>query len=606
MARLGESRTVLEAAEAWRDTCLLQGGSIFSDEALWTSEFLEELDVHFQPVEGDQSFAEKLEEQLAGAAAGAKRLAAEMLWVMLLFPSNINGSTKRWYVKTVWSWSGEELPDSHPMLTTPLDSGVGSAGQGYNLYRWKELAFFIALAKAWMREDQGTQIVLATDPWQFAHWLERIPDAQNRQLRHILLYLLFPEEFERIASINHKRQIVQSFGDLLDDADIDVEDDSDLVALDKQILGIRQRLQSMLPQNNELDFYWPPLVKAWYEGAGEDHALSPLKALRYRKQIILYGPPGTSKTHRAMQLAEGLIEADALKRWGGQFFAFNDWDSVHAEHIRRLQLHPAFSYEEFVRGLQITGKGTTEYAPGFLLRLLADIKTTREENRTGAELPYVVVLDEINRVDLSRMLGEVFSLLENREQDVVLPGGDNAQVRLPSDLFFIGTMNLIDQSLEQIDFALRRRFVWFEHNFTQEAALAVMEARWRRLAEEHGLRDDRLEQISPELQRLAIAAEHLNAAIRDDDYLGPPYQIGHTYFSETLPLLVESIRRATRGKKYFLWTSSSPLAPVIALWDHYLHPLLEQYVAGLDPELRREKLERWERIFLARPKLADV
>jgi 5-methylcytosine-specific restriction enzyme B len=97
-------------------------------------------------------------------------------------------------------------------------------------------------------------------------------------------------------------------------------------------------------------------------------------------------------------------------------------------------------------------------------------------------LPVVLVLDEINRTDLSRMFGEAFSLLENRGSSVVLPGidpgGNPVELRLPDDLYVIGTMNLIDQSVEQMDFALRRRFLWRPCGFEPGPIVDVNRERW--------------------------------------------------------------------------------------------------------------------------------
>jgi hypothetical protein len=150
-------------------------------------------------------------------------------------------------------------------------------------------------------------------------------------------------------------------------------------------------------------------------------------------------------------------------------------------NIHRLQLHPAYSYEDFVRGLHISAKGATEYRPGFLLRLINAINQEPRESR----LPHVLILDEMNRTDLSRMLGECFSLLEDRNQTIELPAhngeGATFTLTIPDDLFVIGTMNLIDQSVEQIDFALRRRFLWMLCPFDDEALMGASESRWNEL-----------------------------------------------------------------------------------------------------------------------------
>ncbi len=123
--------------------------------------------------------------------------------------------------------------------------------------------------------------------------------------------------------------------------------------------------------------------------------------------------------------------------------------------MHRLQLHPAYSYEDFIRALHISNGGGTEYRAGYLPQLIDDI----ERQPRAERLPHVLILDEMNRTDLSRMLGECFSLLEDRNQTIDLPARDRngaaMRLRIPDDLFVIGTMNLIDQSIEQIEGQLK-------------------------------------------------------------------------------------------------------------------------------------------------------
>src|SRR6516162_11381386 len=148
----------LKAAEAWRDRCLLRDGSIFSDELIWTLPHLDELDRFFiqDPREGAEgSFYDKLEEQLRPATPGAKKLAAEMLWVMLLIPRKLSLEKKREGILRIWSWSGETLPAGHPYLNQVLDGGAASAGTAYFTQRWRELRYFIHVVQAWKRLDQG-------------------------------------------------------------------------------------------------------------------------------------------------------------------------------------------------------------------------------------------------------------------------------------------------------------------------------------------------------------------------------------------------------------------------------------------------------------------
>jgi len=117
------------------------------------------------------------------------------------------------------------------------------------------------------------------------------------------------------------------------------------------------------------------------------------------------------------------------------------------------------------------------------------------------------------------------------------------KLRIPDDLFVIGTMNLIDQSIEQIDFALRRRFLWLLCPFDAEALLGAAEAKWRDL--KSGLDWDRIE---PDFRKLAAAASALNRQIHDSPLLGAQYEIGHTYLRQVdVPGVDSKFIEAHRG-----------------------------------------------------------
>jgi hypothetical protein len=268
-----------------------------------------------------------------------------------------------------------------------------------------------------------------------------------------------------IGSGNHKRRVIAAFTGLVQDEHEDA---------DCQLLAIRQGLEALMP-GKTLDFYWSPLEAAWYdssEGGLADGAA--LEIIQHKKQVVLYGPPGTGKTYRAKRLAERIIRSSALVTMGPAryFQSQSAIDDALKSNIHRLQLHPAYSYEDFVRGLHISANGATEYRPGYLLRLIDALNQEPRESR----LPHVLILDEMNRTDLSRMLGECFSLLEDRNQTIELPAhnGEGAT-------FVIGTMNLIDQSVEQIDFALRRCFLWMLCPFDAEALMGAAKSRWAEL-----------------------------------------------------------------------------------------------------------------------------
>ncbi|UNK78047.1 AAA family ATPase [Sphingopyxis granuli] len=590
MARLLESGAdqIYQVADSFRERCFLRDESLLFDNApVWRADILDRLHKSFvaTPDEGDRNFIDKFKDQIGQAGQDVIRLAAEVLCIYFLFPSSVGGARKRQVVNEVLGWAGDTLPEKH-VVSTAFSNGIGSGGQGYNTRRPFEIAFLIDLAIAWKRLPAEEQAKVATDPWRFQALADGMEDAESKQLRHMLLHLLFPGSFERIASGNHKRRVIKAFSGL-----VESEPENE----DRAILAVRGDLEKLLPER-QLDFYRSPLREAWYDdGEGASEA-APLDIIQHKKQIVLYGPPGTGKTFRAKKLAERIIRSAALSQMGPARY-FQSQPTVAAaiqDNVHRLQLHPAYSYEDFIRALHISNGGGTEYRAGYLPQLIEDI----ERQPRAERLPHVLILDEMNRTDLSRMLGECFSLLEDRNQTIELPARDRdgaaMKLRIPDDLFVIGTMNLIDQSIEQIDFALRRRFLWLLCPFDAEALIGAAEANWRNLGSD--LDWDRIE---PDFRKLATAASALNRDIHDSPLLGAQYEIGHTYLLDVVVFLHNFLGFRPTRKQNYLWNKKGEaLEPVVQVWNLSLRPLLEQYLAGLDATARNTELDRLSKVFL--------
>lgn len=300
---------IFSIAETFRDRCLLREESLLDDtKAVWTLDSLKELHEVFvlAPDEGDQNFIEKLEGQIRDSGEDVIRLIAEVLCVYFLFPSNVGGARKRELVNKVLGWAGQALKTDHA-VSVAFANGIGSGGQGYNTRRPNEIAFLIELAIAWKeRFSADDRALVVADQKLFQEFVDSIEDADSRQLRHMLLYLLFPDHFERIASRNHKLRIVETFAGLVK------ADNSDT---DSAIKAIRGRLEELLP-GEELDFYRPPLREAWFDDSDGVSEETPLDVIQHKKQIVLYGPPGTGKTYRAKRLAGLVIRSAALKKLG--------------------------------------------------------------------------------------------------------------------------------------------------------------------------------------------------------------------------------------------------------------------------------------------------
>ncbi|ARV17031.1 5-methylcytosine-specific restriction enzyme B [Curvibacter sp. AEP1-3] len=252
---------ILEAATQWRDRALVEDGSVFTDRNLWTSAGLESLEQFFinSPDEGSGNYVDKLQAQLAQTTSEVKQLASEMQWLLLLAASNTLAPRKRQITARVWEWSGEALPESaSPLLTNEVLRGIGNGGPGYNNHRWRELVFCINTLLNFKRLPVLERQELVADSWKFARWLETVPDSSARQFRHMILYLLFPDDFERIWGKGDRRAVAIAFSGLSAQSVNGLSP----FELDETLRKVRFELEKKYG-TNELDYYLPPLKGLW-------------------------------------------------------------------------------------------------------------------------------------------------------------------------------------------------------------------------------------------------------------------------------------------------------------------------------------------------------
>jgi 5-methylcytosine-specific restriction protein B len=156
-------------------------------------------------------------------------------------------------------------------------------------------------------------------------------------------------------------------------------------------------------------------------------------------------------------------------------------------------------------------------------------------------------------------------------------------------LFVIGTMNLIDQSVEELDFALRRRFFWRPAGFEPTPIIEVNGARWAK----HAPKKWGWDRAVSDMTLLADRATLLNEQIAASPHLGPQYVLGHTYFFDAAFFAGRWLRGVKALSGGVLWTSSGrPRQPLTDLWDYSLEPLLAQYLGGLDASTATAELAR--------------
>ncbi|MCG4584663.1 AAA family ATPase, partial [Anaerosalibacter bizertensis] len=249
-------------------------------------------------------------------------------------------------------------------------------------------------------------------------------------------------------------------------------------------------------------------------------ALSPLTGtiadvqdvLNRKKQVILYGPPGTGKTYYAEKASKEIAARNMYKK---SFIDLSEsekqsilGDGRTSGVVRICCFHPSYGYEDFIEGIKpniIDGKTQFELKDGIFKSLCLDAKKKPDQN-------FYLIVDEINRGDISRIFGELIMLIEvnKRNKDIILPLS-NEPFSVPENVYIIGTMNTADRSISLLDVALRRRFGFIE------------------LMPDYSL----LEGISLEGLPLARWLKEINRGILEN--IGKDarnLQIGHSYFLE--------------------------------------------------------------------------
>ncbi|MGZ6607696.1 MAG: McrB family protein [Solirubrobacteraceae bacterium] len=246
-----------QAAGDWIAECLNADGSLLTPgRSIWTEEGLGQLTLHFveNPDLGKGTYLQKLEGQVGGLADDVIQLMAELhvVYYLIISSDAISTTKKRADLAQILGWMSHPV-DISDSVGAALDAGLANPGQWALTRRDTQIAYLVAMASAWKQADLPERERISADPWLFKQFVDSVESPSAESQRNALLHVVFPEDFEPITSVSHKRALVTRFAEFAGATDDDI---------DRRIAAARAALTP--EYGEEFNWYHDPLVHLWW------------------------------------------------------------------------------------------------------------------------------------------------------------------------------------------------------------------------------------------------------------------------------------------------------------------------------------------------------